>query len=61
MARNLCCKSCGQRKIRLGSATSGEVKDLRREVRDMNELVADLALENRLLKKSMVWAGEDQE
>ena len=39
------------------SATSGEVKDLRREVRDMKELVADLALENRLLKKSMIGAG----
>ena len=32
-------------------ASSGEVKDLKREVRDMKELVADLALENRLLKK----------
>ncbi|MFM8607744.1 MAG: transposase, partial [Hyphomicrobiales bacterium] len=36
------------------SATSGEVKDLRREVRDMKVLVADLTLENRLLKKSMI-------
>ena len=43
------------------SATGGEVKDLRREVRDMKELVADLTLENRLLKKSMVGAGGDQE
>jgi len=41
------------------SATGGEVKDLRREVRDMKELVADLALENRLLKKSMIGAGGD--
>ena len=32
-------------------ANTGEVKDLRREMRDMKELVADLALENRLLKK----------
>ena len=39
------------------SATGGEVKDLRREVRDMKELVADFALENRLLKKSMIGAG----
>ena len=39
------------------SATGGEVKVLRREVRDMKELVADLALENRLLKKSMIGAG----
>ena len=33
------------------SATSGEVTTLRREVRDMKVVVADLALENRLLKK----------
>ena len=43
------------------SATSGEVKDLRREVRDMKVLVADLTLENRLLKKSMVADGGDEE
>ena len=43
------------------SASTGEVKDLRREVRDMKELVADLALENRLLKKSMIGTGGDQE
>jgi transposase-like protein len=36
------------------AATSGEAKDLRREVRDMKILLADLTLENRLLKKSMV-------
>ena len=43
------------------SATGGEVKDLRREVRDMKELVAGLTLENCLLKKSIVGAGDDQE
>ena len=43
------------------AATSGEVKDLRREVRDMKVLVADLSLENRLLKKNMSGAGGDQE
>ena len=43
------------------AATSDEVKDLRREVRDMKVLVADLALENRLLKKSMIADGGDQE
>ena len=32
-------------------ANTGEVKDLRREMRDMKELVADLSLENRLLEK----------
>ena len=41
------------------AATSNEVKDLRREVRDMKVLVADLALENRLLKKSMIGDGGD--
>ncbi len=39
------------------SASTGEVKELRREVRDMKELVADLALENRVLKKSMIADG----
>ena len=43
------------------AATSGEVTNLRREIRDMKILVADLALENRLLKKSMIADGGDQE
>ena len=43
------------------AATSGEVTNLRREVRDMKVLVADLALENRLLKKSMIADGGDEE
>jgi transposase len=43
------------------AATNGEVKDLRREVRDMKVLVADLTLENRLLKKNMVADGGDEE
>ena len=43
------------------AATGGEVKELRLEVRDMKELVADLAMENSLLKKSMIGAGGDQE
>ena len=33
-------------------ATSGEVKGLRQEMHDMKELVAELSLENRLLKKA---------
>ena len=41
------------------SASTGEVKELRRDVRDMKELVADLALENRVLKKSMIGDGGD--
>ena len=42
-------------------ATSGEVKGLRQEMRDLKELVADLSLENRLLKKSMIGHGGDEE
>ncbi len=42
-------------------ATSGEVKGLKREMRDMKELVAELLLENRLLKKSMTGDGGDEE
>ena len=42
-------------------ATSDEVKDLKREMRDMKELVAELSLENRLLKKSMIADGGDEE
>ena len=40
------------------AATSDEVKVLRREARDLKECVADLTLENRLLKKSMIGDGE---
>lgn len=39
-------------------ASSGEVKDLRREMSGLKELVADLALENRLLKKVRSRMGE---
>jgi len=41
------------------AATSDEVKDLRSEARDLKECVADLTLENRLLKKSMTGLGGD--
>lgn len=41
------------------SATSDEVKDLRREASALKEVVAELTLENRLLKKSTIGAGED--
>src|ERR671917_1183273 len=41
------------------AATPDEVKDLRREALALKEVVADLTLENRLLKKSMSGAGED--
>jgi transposase len=43
------------------SATSDEVKALRRESRDLKEALADLTLENRLLKKSMIADGGDDE
>ena len=40
-------------------ATSDEVRGLRREASALKEAVADLTLENRLLKKSMIGDGED--
>ncbi len=43
------------------AATTGEVQDLRREARTLKECVADLTLENRLLKKSMIADGGDDE
>jgi len=42
-------------------ATSPEVKELRSEAMALKECVADLTLENRLLKKSMTGVGEDLE
>ena len=40
-------------------ASSGEVKDLRREMRDLKEALAEQVLENRLFKKSMIGDGGD--
>ena len=42
-------------------ASSGEVKGLRQGMRDLKELVAELSLENRLFKKSMIGHGGDEE
>jgi transposase len=42
-------------------ATSSEVKELRSEALALKECVADLTLENRLLKKSMTGVGADLE
>ena len=42
-------------------ATSNEVKSLRAEARDLKEALAEQMLENRLLKKSMIGHGGDQE
>ena len=41
------------------AATSDEVRELRREASALKEVVAELTLENRLLKKSVIGAGED--
>jgi transposase len=43
------------------TATTDEVKDLRREASALKECVADLTLENRLLKKSILANGGEQE
>ena len=42
-------------------ATSNEVKAVRAEARDLKEAPAEQMLENRLLKKSMIADGGDQE
>ena len=42
-------------------ATAPEVKELRSEASALKECVADLTLENRLLKKSMIGEGEFEE
>ena len=41
-------------------ATSEEVKGLRRQAGELKEVVAELMLENRLLKKSMTGDGGDE-
>ena len=40
-------------------ATSGEVKELRTESAALKEALAELLMENRLLKKSVTVDGED--
>ena len=42
-------------------ATSTEVRDLRAESLALKEVVADLTLENRILKKNTAGAGGDRE
>ena len=42
-------------------ANTGEVKELRREARDLKEVVGEQALELRLLKKSMIGDGGDDQ
>jgi transposase len=43
------------------AASTTEVKDLRREAQELKEVVAEQTLELRLLKKSMLGDGGDQE
>jgi len=43
------------------AATTDEVKELRKETRDLKEVVAEQTLEMRLLKKSMIADGEYEE
>ena len=43
------------------AASSDDVKGLRQEAAARTEVVADLMLENRLLKKSMIADGVDEE
>ena len=43
------------------SASTSEVRDLRREARQLKEALAEQMLENHLLKKSMIADGEDIE
>ena len=40
-------------------ATSDDVKDIRAELRQLKEALAETLLENRLLKKSMIADGDD--
>ena len=42
-------------------ATSGEVTKLKHEARDLKEALAETLLENRLLKKSVLADGDDEE
>ena len=42
------------------AATTDEVKTLREEARSLKEVVAEQALELRLLKKSMIGTGDDR-
>jgi transposase len=43
------------------AANTDEVRDLRREARDLKEVVAEQMLEMRLLKKSMIGDGGSEE
>ena len=57
-ARPICKRSLAGDTAR--EATSEEVKGLRRQAGELKEVVAELMLENRLLKKSMTGYGDDE-
>ncbi len=42
-------------------ATSNEVKDLRSENQELKEVVAEITLKNRVLKKSLTGLGEEDD
>ena len=42
------------------AATSDEVRSMRSQTAELKEAVADLTLENRLLKKSMIGDGDER-
>ena len=42
------------------AATSDEVRSMRTQTVELKEAVADLTLENRLLKKSMIGDGDER-
>src|SRR5438105_10730341 len=51
----------GKRRLAGDTArAASEVKDLRRQAQELKEVVAEQALELRLLKKSMIAAGGDE-
>ena len=57
------CLEAGKRRLSgdtARAATSSEVKDLRRQAQELKEVVAEQALELRLLKKSMIGDGGDE-
>ena len=58
------CLKAGKKRLAgdiVRQANTSEVTDLRREARDLKEVVAEQTLELRLLKKSMLGDGEELE
>ncbi len=58
------CREAGKKRLAgdtARAASTDDVKGLRQEAAALKEVVADLMLENRLLKKSMIADGGDEE